>query len=95
MGYYAEIENSTVVNVIVAESDFINSGAVGDPSRWVEADANTFAGVHEAGGTPLRKNYPSIGYTYDSDRDAFIPPQPEQGNWVLNETTCRWDPVEE
>ena len=38
----------------------------------------------------LRKNYASIGYTYDKDRDAFIPPKPEE-SWTLNETTCQWD----
>ena len=38
----------------------------------------------------IRKNYAGIGYTYDEDRDAFIPKKPFN-NWVLNETTCRWD----
>jgi hypothetical protein len=42
------------------------------------------------GGTPLRKNYAGIGYTYDSGRDAFIPPKP-YNSWVLNEDTCLWD----
>jgi len=38
----------------------------------------------------IRKNYAGIGYTYDSARDAFIPPQPFP-SWVLNEETCLWD----
>jgi hypothetical protein len=42
------------------------------------------------GGTPFRKNYAGIGYTYDAARDAFIPPKP-YNSWVLNEDTCLWD----
>jgi hypothetical protein len=51
---------------------------------------NTRGGVHTLGGTPLRKNYAGIGYTYDSERDAFIPPKPYV-SWLLNENTCLWD----
>jgi hypothetical protein len=52
---------------------------------------NTHGGVHATGGTPLRKNYAGIGYTYDAGRDAFIPPK-IYNSWVLNEGTCLWDP---
>jgi hypothetical protein len=56
---------------------------------------NTHGGVHSEDGTPLRKNYAGIGYTYDEERDAFIPPQPYP-SWTLNDDTCLWDcPVEE
>ena len=41
-------------------------------------------------GTPFRKNYAGIGFTYDEERDAFIPPQP-YASWTLNEDTCLWD----
>ena len=51
---------------------------------------NTSAGVHTSGGTPYRKNYAGIGYTFDSNRDAFIPPKPF-ASWSLNETSCVWD----
>ena len=55
---------------------------------------NTLGGVHKNGGTPFRKNYASIGYTYDEIRDAFIPPKPYE-SWVLNEDSCLWEaPVE-
>ena len=50
---------------------------------------NTYGGVHNSGGTPLRYNYAGIGYTYDTARDAFISPKPYP-SWVLNEATCRW-----
>jgi hypothetical protein len=51
---------------------------------------NTIGGVHVNGGTPFRKNYAGIGYTYDETRDAFIPPKPYD-SWTLNETSCLWE----
>ena len=57
---------------------------------WKQTSYNTHGGVHDNNGTPLRKNHASIGYTYDEDRDAFIPPKP-YNSWILNETTCNWD----
>jgi hypothetical protein len=59
-------------------------------SIWKQTSYNTYGGVHKLGGTPLRKNHASIGYTYDEDRDAFIAPKP-YASWVLNEETCRWE----
>ena len=61
-------------------------------SRWVKTSYNTVGGVHQLGGEPLRKNYASVGFTYDETRDAFIPPKPE-GNFILNEDTCLWEEV--
>jgi hypothetical protein len=89
MSHFAKIESGVVTQVIVAEQEFINSGAVGDPSMWVQTSYNTHAGQHTLGGTPLRKNYAGIGYTYDSERDAFYTPQPYP-SWILNEETCLW-----
>jgi len=90
MSHFAQIdENNIVTNVIVAEQDFIDSGAVGDPSKWIQTSYNTQGGVHTLGGTPLRKNYAGIGYVYDAIRDAFIPPSPYP-SWVLDEGTCRY-----
>ena len=51
---------------------------------------NTHGGVHANGGTPLRKNYAGVGYSYDATRDAFIPPKPYT-SWTLNDSTCLWD----
>ena len=56
-------------------------------SDWIQTSYNTQGGKHKLGGTPLRKNYAGIGYTYDSQRDAFIPPCP-YASWVLDEDTC-------
>ena len=91
MAHFAQIdENNIVINVLVAEQEFINSGAVGDSAHWIQTSYNTRSGVHALGGTPLRKNYAGLGYTYDVSRDAFIPPKPF-ASWVLNEDTCLWE----
>src|SRR5210317_2174081 len=57
---------------------------------WKQTSYNTNGGLHKLGGTPFRKNHASIGYTYDEDRDAFIPKKP-YNSWILNETTCLWE----
>ena len=57
---------------------------------WKQTSYNTHGGVHQLNGTPFRKNHAGIGYTYDEDRDAFIPPSPFP-SWTLDETTCLWE----
>jgi hypothetical protein len=57
---------------------------------WKQTSYNTHKGIHNNGGTPFRKNYAGIGYTYDEDRDAFIPKKP-YNSWILNEDTCLWE----
>ena len=89
MSHYAKVENGIVTQVIVAEEDFIQTGALGDPAGWLQTSYNTHGGQHPED-RPLRKNYAGIGYAYDSQRDAFIPPQPYP-SWTLNEDTCLWD----
>ena len=86
MAHYAKIEDGVVTQVIVADADFIKTM----DGTWVQTSYNTYGGKHLNGGTPLRKNYAGMGYTYDKDKDAFIPPQPYK-SWVLNETTCLWE----
>lgn len=89
MSHFARVNAQGIVEqVIVAEQDFINT--LSDKTSWVQTSYNTRGGVHTLGGTPLRKNYAGIGYTYDYARDAFIPPKP-YASWVLNEETCLWD----
>ncbi len=61
-----------------------------DRAVWKQTSFNTKGGAHKTGGTPFRKNFASIGYTYDQTRDAFIPPKP-YNSWILNETTCLWE----
>ena len=85
MSHFAKIENGIVTQVIVAEQDFINK--IG--GEWVQTSYRTYGGQHPEG-TPLRMNYAGIGFTYDSERDAFIPPKPFD-SWLLNESTCLWE----
>lgn len=59
-------------------------------SIWKQTSYNTRGGEHILGGTPFRKNHASVGYTYDEDKDAFIPPKP-YSSWTLNETSCLWE----
>jgi len=98
MSHFAKVENGLAVQVIVAEQDFIDSGAVGDPAAWIKTSYNTHSGVHydthtrePDGGEPLRKNFACLGYAYDAQRDAFIPPTPF-ASWVLTENSCQWEP---
>jgi hypothetical protein len=95
VAHFAEVTDGVVTQVIVAEQDFIDS--LENSGSWVQTSYNTRGGKHydpetgeEDNGTPLRKNYAGIGFTYDVDRDAFIPPKPFP-SWNLNEATCWWE----
>jgi len=93
MAHFAKVVDGVVENVIVAEQDFIDT----QEGTWVQTSYNTRGGVHLGqnlkpdGGVALRKNYAGIGFTYDSELDAFIPPRPF-ASWLLNEDTCLWNP---
>jgi hypothetical protein len=90
MSHFAKVNNGIVEQVIVAEPEFFQTFVDTSPGEWIQTSYNTHGGVHTLGGTPLRKNYAGIGYTYDRERDAFVPPRPF-ASWVLNEDTCLWD----
>ena len=99
MGHFAKVSNGIVTRVIVAEADFFNNFVDDSPGQWIQTSYNTRGGVHYQPNTnepsedqskALRKNYAGIGYTYDSTRDAFIPPQPFN-SWILNEDSCLWN----
>ena len=87
MSHFAKVVSNIVTQVIVADQDWVD---VLD-GNWVQTSYNTQGGVHLLGDTALRKNYAGIGYTYDSDRDAFYAPQPYP-SWTLNEDSCIWEP---
>lgn len=99
MAHFAELgENNVVLQVIVVSDADASTEEAGAAfcrnllgGTWKQTSYNTIAGTHKLGGTPFRKNYAGVGYTYDSVRDAFIPPKP-YNSWLLNETTCTWDP---
>jgi hypothetical protein len=94
MAHYAQLdENNIVVNVIVGKDENEYHPEVKNWEEYYGAKRtsyNTQSGVHATGGTPFRKNYAGIGYTYDAVRDAFIPPRPFL-SWDLNEDTCQWE----
>lgn len=90
MAHFAKVNNGIVEQVIVAELEFFDSFVDTSPGQWIQTSYNTHGGVHANGGEPLRKNYAGVGFTYDAQRDAFIPPKPF-ASWVLNEDTCLWD----
>ena len=86
MAHYAKLdENNIVISVVVMVSDDL------EMAIFRRTSYNTRGGIHTDGGTPFRKNYAGIGYSYDAGRDAFIAPKPFP-SWVLNETTCLWEP---
>ena len=98
MAHYAKVKDGVVTQVIVAEAEFFDTFVDNEPGEWIQTSYNTRGGVHynpetnePDDGTPLRKNYAGIGFTYDSEKDAFIPPQPF-ASWSLNNDTCLWEP---
>jgi hypothetical protein len=89
MSHFAKVLNGIVTQVIVAEPEFFQTFVDSSPGEWIQTSYNTHGGQHSNGGTPLRKNYAGIGYSYDRTKDAFIPPKPYP-SWVLNDDTCLW-----
>ena len=90
MSHFAKVVDGVVTQVIVAEPEFFQTFVDSSPGEWIQTSYNTHGGEHKLGGTPLRKNYAGIGFTYDRVKDAFIPPKPF-ASWLLNEDTCLWD----
>ena len=99
MAHYALVDsNNVVVSVFVGRDEDDLAESVTDWEQYYAPEGltvrrtsyNTQAGEHLTGGTPFRGNYAGIGFTYDEDLDAFIPPKPFEGNWVLDETTFSW-----
>lgn len=90
MSHFAKVTDGIVTQVIVAEPEFFNTFVDTSPGEWIQTSYNTRGGEHLNGGTPLRKNFAGVGFTYDRERDAFIPPKPFP-SWVLDENTCLWN----
>jgi hypothetical protein len=91
MAHYAKVENGIVTKVIVAEAEFFDTFVDSSPGDWIQTSYNTRGGIHTKGGTPLRKNFAGIGFTYNTQLDAFIAPKP-YASWTLDEQTCLWNP---
>ena len=97
MAHFAEIDaDNLVVRVLVVPDAQENRGQefladdLGLGGTWKKTSYNTQGGVHTNGGTPYRKNYAGIGFTFDAAKDAFIPPKP-YASWTLDEATCNWE----
>ena len=97
MAHYAFLNMQNIVTEVIVGKDETDG-----PTNWEmhygnfreqvckRTSYNTRGGVHTNGGTPFRKNYAGVGYTYDESRDAFIPPKPFD-SWTLNEDSCLWE----
>ena len=103
MAHFAKVNQGKVTQVIVAEQDFIDNFVDTTPGEWIQTSYNTIGGVHyqrnddDSLGEPssdqtkaLRKNFAGVGFSYDSQADAFIPPK-KFDSWVLNTTTYLWE----
>lgn len=90
MSHFAKVLDGKVINVIVAEPEFFETFVDSTPGTWIQTSYNTHGGVNTNGGTPLRKNFAGIGFTYDVQKDAFIAPKP-YASWILDEETCTWN----
>jgi len=105
MAHFAKINTDNIVVdvVVVKDSEILIDGSENEQKgidflnslfntnyNWKKTSYNTYGGVHINDGTPFRKNFAGIGFTYDSGRDAFISPKPFN-SWSLNETTCLWE----
>ena len=94
MSHFAKLdENNIEIFVTVGRQE--DDGKEAELSErtgdtYKQTSYNTLAGVHTLGGTPFRKNFAGIGYTYDETLDAFIPPKP-YSSWTLDEATCLWE----
>jgi hypothetical protein len=94
MAHFAEIGlNNTVLRVIVVHNnELLDESGVEQETKGVEFCRGLFGGtwVQTSYNANFRKNFAGTGFTYDSERDAFISPKPF-ASWVLNEDTCRWE----
>tara|TARA_R110000824_G_scaffold164414_1_gene340653 strand:+ start:234 stop:611 length:378 start_codon:yes stop_codon:yes gene_type:complete len=100
MAHFAKLGNNNIVErVEVVHNNIATDEQAGitflqnlynDTATWKQTSYNTLANTHKLSGTAFRGNYASVGYTYNEDIDAFIPPKP-YNSWILNETTCLWE----
>lgn len=94
MAHFAKINDQNVVESVIVVDNSVCLNIHGSETEALGAEfcTNTFGGtwIQTSYNSNFRKNFAGVGFTYDSDRDAFIPPKPFSA-WVLNETTCLWE----
>jgi|SaaInlStandDraft_4_1057021.scaffolds.fasta_scaffold50972_2 hypothetical protein len=94
MAHFAKIDQGKVTQVIVAKKSFFDTFVDSTPGKWLQCSFNTIEGEHINDGTPLRGNFPGVGFEYNIDLDAFIPPK-RYNSWSLNETKFIYEaPIE-
>lgn len=101
MAHFARIDKDNIVTtVLVVEKEVVDSGVLGNPKYWIQTSYNTRGGIYFTPNTntpdddqskAFRKNYAGIGFKYDKELDAFIPPQPYP-SWHLKVEDCQWYP---
>lgn len=97
MAHYAFLDDNNKVTLVIVGKDE-NEDGVDWEKRYEETHGqvckrtsySTHANIHARGGVPFRKNYAAVGFSYDPERDAFIPPKPPYASWLLDEDTCVW-----
>jgi hypothetical protein len=97
MAHFAQLDESNIVTqVIVVHNNELLDNGVESEAKGVAFCQSLLGGnwVQTSYNGNTRKNFAGIGFTYDQTRDAFIPPKPEEGNWVLNEDACLWEEVD-
>lgn len=97
MAHFAQLDESNIVTqVIVVHNNELLDNGIESEAKGVAFCQSLLGGnwVQTSYNGNTRKNFAGIGFTYDQTRDAFIPPKPEEGNWVLNEDTCIWEEVD-
>jgi hypothetical protein len=100
MASFAKIGSGNIVEQVVAVSNEVATteqagveflqNLYNDTATWKQTSYNTYGGVHSLDGTPFRKNFAGVGYTYDETKNAFIAPKP-YASWVLDDDTCLWE----
>ena len=100
MATFAKIGSGNIVEQVVAVSNEVATteqagveflqNLYNDTATWKQTSYNTYGGVHSLDGTPFRKNFAGVGYTYDETKNAFIAPKP-YASWVLDDDTCLWE----
>ena len=88
MAHYAFLDENNIVTEVIVGIDETETIEGLDPETWYGNFRNQVCKRTSYNGT-IRKNYAAVGFTYDSARDAFIPPK-EYNSWILDETTCQW-----
>ena len=98
MAHFAQLDESNIVTqvIVVHNNELLEEDGTENPIKGARFCQSLLGGtwIKTSYNGNIRKNFAGIGYTYDQTRDAFIPPKPEEGNWILNEDTCIWEEVD-